>query len=147
MPVSDGWKNLKPTTKRSKEEARQNSRKGGIKSGEVRRANRDMRNEMRAVLDMLLPAPGKSKNYDRVRAALRALGIPDDEITMRRAILVNAVQMALTPKGVQWAKLAAELSGEMPEKKMSVEAEVTPRAQIHILVPDNGRDGIGERRS
>ena len=36
--ANKGIENLKPVTKRSKEEAREISKKGGIRSGEVRRA-------------------------------------------------------------------------------------------------------------
>ena len=134
---------MKNLTRKSSDEARKNGRKGGIKSGEVRRAKRDMKNEMRLVLDMLLPAQGKFKHYDKIRAALKSMGIPDDEMTMRRAIVINAAQMALTPKGVQWAKLAAQMADEMPEDKVSIEADVNTPPQVHIYIPDNGRDKIG----
>lgn len=138
-----GTKNLIPANRRSKEEAIRNGKKGGIKSGEVRRAKRDMKNEMRMILDLALPPKGKNKTYDRIREALRALGIPDDEMTMRCAIAINAAQMALTSKGVQWAKLAAQMADEMPEDKVSIDADVNTPPQVHIYIPDNGRDGLG----
>lgn len=49
MP-SDGTKNLIPTNKRSKDEVKRNSRKGGIKSGEVRRARKTLREELLVLL-------------------------------------------------------------------------------------------------
>lgn len=144
MARHDGTPNLIPLTKRTKEEQREITRRAGKKSGEARRKKRDMKNEMRAVLDMLLPAKGKAGNYDKIREALQKIGIPDDEMTMRRAIVVNVAQMSLTPKGEKWAKLAAELSGEMPESRVSVEADIAEAPQVHIFIPDNGRDGLAD---
>ena len=43
--------NLIPTTMRSESEARENSRKGGIKSGEARRKKRDLKLAMQALLE------------------------------------------------------------------------------------------------
>lgn len=139
----DKEKNLLPLNRRTKSEQREIAQRGGIKSGEVRRAKRDMKNEMRMILDLMIPPKGKNKTYDRIREALRALGIPDDEMTMRCAIAVNAAQMALTSKGVQWAKLAAQMADEMPEDKVSIDADINTPPQVHIYIPDNGRDGIG----
>ena len=50
MPKSDGYKNLIPTNKLSKDEARMLGQKGGIKSGEVRR----MRKSLKVQLLLLL---------------------------------------------------------------------------------------------
>lgn len=43
--------NLIPTTQRSESEARENSRKGGIASGEARRKKRDLKLAMQALLE------------------------------------------------------------------------------------------------
>ena len=43
--------NLIPSNKRSKNEARENSRKGGIASGEARRKKRDLKLAMQALLE------------------------------------------------------------------------------------------------
>ena len=51
MPKSDGYKNLIPTNKRSKDEARKLGKEGGIKSGEVRRMRKTMREELLAMLE------------------------------------------------------------------------------------------------
>lgn len=40
MPSEEGYKNLIPASKQSKEEARENGRKGGIASGKARREKR-----------------------------------------------------------------------------------------------------------
>lgn len=46
----DGTKNLIPANRRSKEEVKKNSSKGGKKSGEVRRARKTLREELLALL-------------------------------------------------------------------------------------------------
>ena len=58
--------NLIPTTKRSKDEARENSRKGGIASGEARRRKRDLRRALEALLDKNM---GKNKDGEDVSGA------------------------------------------------------------------------------
>ena len=48
--------NLKPfTSEQSREEAAKNGKKGGIKSGEVRRSRRTMKDDMEALLDKKAP--------------------------------------------------------------------------------------------
>lgn len=58
--------NLIPTTKRSKDEARENSRKGGIASGEARRRKRDLRRALEALLDKNM---GRNKDGQEVSGA------------------------------------------------------------------------------
>lgn len=58
--------NLIPTTKRSKDEARENSRKGGIASGIARRQKRDLRRALEALLDKNM---GRNKDGEEVSGA------------------------------------------------------------------------------
>ena len=48
--VNKGIENLKPVTKRTKNEAREISKKGGIKSGEVRRERKKLKEELLLLL-------------------------------------------------------------------------------------------------
>ena len=48
--ANKGIKNLKPVTTRSKEEAREISKKGGIRSGEVRRERKKLKEELLLLL-------------------------------------------------------------------------------------------------
>lgn len=50
MPKSDGYKNLIPTNKLSKDEARMLGQKGGIKSGEVRRMRKSLKEQLLLLL-------------------------------------------------------------------------------------------------
>ena len=118
----DGTKNLQPYKyKRSAAEAQKNGKKGGIRSGEVRRQKRDMRIEMIAALD----------------------AIDEQGLTERQKIIRRVVKMANGSDDPRWVKMAAELSGELPEKKVSIDADVNTPPQVHIYIPDNGRDGLG----
>ena len=51
MPKSDGYKNLIPANKRSKDEVRTIGQKGGIKSGEVRRMRKTLREQLLILLE------------------------------------------------------------------------------------------------
>ena len=48
---ANGVENLIPFSERTKEEARESGRRGGIASGEARRAKRDMRERMKLMLE------------------------------------------------------------------------------------------------
>ena len=48
---ANGVENLIPFSERTKEEARESGRRGGIASGEARRAKRDMRERMKIMLE------------------------------------------------------------------------------------------------
>lgn len=50
MPKSDGYKNLIPTNKLSKDEARMLGQKGCIKSGEVRRMRKSLKEQLLLLL-------------------------------------------------------------------------------------------------
>lgn len=50
MPKSDGYKNLIPASKRSKDEARKLGQKGGIKSGEVRKMRKTLKEQLLLLL-------------------------------------------------------------------------------------------------
>ena len=50
MPKPDGYKNLIPTNKRSKDEVRMLGQKGGIKSGEARRMRKTLKEHLLLLL-------------------------------------------------------------------------------------------------
>lgn len=91
-------KNLKPPiNKRSTEEAREISRKGGIKSGEARRKKRDMKAELLLVMDELITDKSGKK------------------VTPRKAISVTLLKKALSGD-LKAIKLLLEIIGEMPKE-------------------------------
>lgn len=71
--------NLIPTTKRSEKEARENSRKGGIASGEARRKKRDLKLAMQALLE----ADVKDKKTGEVMSGAEAIAVAQYKKALR----------------------------------------------------------------
>ena len=81
--------NLIPfTSNQNREEAKKNGRKGGIKSGEVRRKRKAMKEQM----EMLLSLPFKSKKQFNF---MKELGIEEDNIDNQMALIVAMYGKAL----------------------------------------------------
>ena len=81
-------KDLIPVTERTEEEAKAMSIKGGIKSGEVRRKKKTMRQAMELMLSAKLPEKIVPK-------ALQELGFNDDDMNMQLAIVYSQVAKAV----------------------------------------------------
>lgn len=97
--------NLIPHSKRSKNEARENGKKGGKASGVTRRRKKAMK--ALAVELMNLPV-GKSAQKD-----LKKLGIPADDMTNSMWVLVSMLQAA-TDGNVRAAEFLQTTMGESP---------------------------------
>ena len=84
-----GEENLIPMSERSKAEARELGRKGGIASGKVRSANAEMRKRLEQIIKMTLHE-GKA---DKIKNLADAKGA---NLTISDALLVKLVTMALS---------------------------------------------------
>ena len=80
--------NLIPFNKRTKSEQREYAKKGGQKSGEVRRKRKAMKEQM----EMLLTLPFKSKKQLNF---MKDLGIEEEEIDNQMALIVALYGKAL----------------------------------------------------
>ena len=80
--------NLIPMSERSKTEARELGRQGGIRSGEVRRQNADLKKRLREIANMAL-REGKLDNITTLADAKNA------NLSISDALLVKLVVMAL----------------------------------------------------
>ena len=80
--------NLIPWNKRTKSEQREYAKKGGQKSGEVRRKRKAMKKQM----EMLLSLPFKSTKQLNF---MKDLGIEEDEIDNQMALIVAMYGKAL----------------------------------------------------
>ena len=106
-----GVENLKPV--QSKDEARERGRKGGLKSGEVRRQKRTLKEQM----ETLLSLPVKDEN---TKSFIESLGIDPGTIDNATAITLSIYQEAL--KGNTKAyELIRDTLGEKPTDKLQVE--------------------------
>ena len=84
-----GEENLIPMSERSKAEARELGRKGGIASGKVRSANAEMRKRLEQIIKMTLH-DGKA---DKIKNLADAKGA---NLTVSDALLVKLITMALS---------------------------------------------------
>lgn len=81
MPhVTNADKNLRPV--RTKEEARERGRNGGIASGEARRKKRTMKN----AINLLLEMPLESNNMSET---MKKMGVADEDVTNQMALVVS----------------------------------------------------------
>lgn len=126
-------KGLKPV--RTKEEAKARGRNGGIKSGEVRRAKKSMRETAKALMSMEVVGDNNKKN-------LEAFGIQKGDQNYQTAVVVRLMQKALVECDTSAIRLIGELTGDLnrfgliPEE----ESEIVELAYPTINLPNNGRD-------
>lgn len=97
----DGRANLIPMSRRSKNEAQEMGRKGGIASGEARRKKADFRRVLNQILTMDVPD-------DVMRKQLQDLGLEGD---MQTALNATMVRQALAGS-VKAAEYVAKYSGQ-----------------------------------
>lgn len=111
-------KNLKPV--KNSEEARRLGKIGGIRSGEVRRA----RKALKETLSHLLTLP---PGYSEQKEALQALGIDEDDCTNQTLMAVSMIQAAIhgDVKAAIWVR---DTVGEKPADK--VDATVSTSSPI-----------------
>ena len=126
--------NLIPFNKRTESEQREYAKKGGKKSGEVRRQKKSMKETMKMLLSLELPeSEGKEK--------LKEVGFETEDLNIQTGILMNQVNRAL--KGdLDSAKFVRDTSGEYigaeeekeePEHyKVSIPAKDIPPAFINV---------------
>ena len=91
-------------SKRSREEHSEDSRKGGIASGEARRRKRTMRE----AAELFLSLPVKD---DELKERMEALGVDGDDVDNQMAVIVG-LTMKATSGDSKAAKVLAELLGE-----------------------------------
>lgn len=101
--------NLIPTNKRSKEEAREIGRKGGIASGRKRRERRQMREELDMLMSMPLNDTGKPANIEKLRAFEQIEG---KNIDVQTAVLVTTVQKYIKTGDPRLLRLILDILGE-----------------------------------
>ena len=126
-------KDLKPV--RTKEEAKERGRAGGIRSGEVRRAKKNMRETAKALMSMDVVGENNRKN-------LEAFGISKNDMNYQTAVVVRIMQKALVEGDTSAIRLLGELTGDLNRFGMipEDEADIVELAYPTINLPNNGRD-------
>lgn len=129
--------NLKPV--RNTEEARERGAKGGIASGEARRAKRSMKETAQALLAM--PVAG-----DNIRSVLSSLGIEDNDKNYQTAMIARLILKATQDGDAQSIRLLGEMVGELTRSGFGfggdVDEEIAQIVYPVINLPNNGRDKI-----
>lgn len=121
---------------RTKEEAKRRGRNGGIKSGEVRRAKKTMRETAKMLLKMAVPNGTPQENLEK-------LGIEKTDRNYQTAIIVRLIQKAVASADSQAIRLLCELAGELKSFGVFDDDEgikTIESVPIQINIPGNGRD-------
>lgn len=129
---------LKPI--RTTEEAKKRGRNGGIKSGEVRRAKKNMREVAKTLMSMEVAGDRNKKN-------LELFGIPKDDQNYQTAVVVRLLQKALVDGDTSSIRLLGELTGDLNKfgfLQEQVDENIVDVPYPIINIPDNGRDKVKE---
>ena len=97
--------NLKPIHELSTEEAKRRGRKGGKKSGEVRRKKRQMKDCMNLLLELPVAS---TKDFNK----LSRMGIPVEEIDNKMMLVVALFNRAVTLGDVAAVKEIRNIIGD-----------------------------------
>ena len=118
---------------RSSEELREMTRKGGIKSGEVRRRKKSMRE----ALEMLM---FHCELPEQTKQMLRAEGVSEEEMNHQMVITRSLIAKAESGD-VQAYNAICAMIGEKPAEKMELGGSMKSELQIkHISVGPNDTD-------
>lgn len=128
--------NLIPASQRSKSEARENSKKGGIASGVSRRRKKALRTALKEAMMMQL----KELHPDMQNAIIQAVKLGDAELTVSDAVLGSIIRNACKGNS-QMAKLLLDVLGETPDVRLK-ERELKMKEQA--LKEDKGGDAVDD---
>lgn len=121
-----GKDNLQPV--KTKAEAKERGRNGGIASGKAKRQRKAMKEQM----EMLLSLPLKN---DKAKAKFKELGIETDDMDNQMALVVAMYQKAL--KGDTSAmNIVREITGERVQQ-ISIDTNVDEKVkELNIILDD-----------
>lgn len=123
-------KNMRPV--RTKAEAKRRGRNGGIKSGEARRAKRDMRETFRDLLDL----PLKEGDLEKVTALA---GANKKNVTVGEAIALIMANKAIRGD-VRAAEFVRDTSGQKPGTQVQVTTESKQASAEFMALVEGMRD-------
>lgn len=126
--------NLIPWNKRTENEQREYARQGGVKSGEVRRQRKAMREQAEMIL--ALPFNLTDRNGNEVKKMLAALGIEEDEIDNQMAMIISLWKTAIM-NGKNQIAAFQELRKIVQDEQISIKED---RVQIINDLPGSGEN-------
>lgn len=128
--------NLIPASQRSKSEAREISKKGGIASGASRRRKKALRTALKEAMAMQL----KELHPDMQAAIMKAAKLGDAEITVGDAVWGSLIRSACGGNS-QMMKILLDVSNESPDVRLK-ERELKMKEQA--LKEDKGGDAVDD---
>lgn len=120
-------------SRRSREEHRQDSAKGGVKSGEVRRQRKAMKEQLNLLLS--LPFNLKDSKGREVKKMLAELGIDEEEIDNQMAMIISLWKTACTPGNKNQVTAFQEIR-KVVQDEQTISSE--DRVQIINDLPESG---------
>ena len=132
--TEEAKKNLKPLNRRSPEEVRAITSKGGRASAVAKRKRRDMRLLAEALLNKNV-----SKSQKTIREKMAALGLNEEDMVYANAVLA-AMLIKAANGDVNAAKFIRDTAGFAPEEKVSVDAAVSEKSDVLIYLPEIEKD-------
>lgn len=105
--------NLIPASQRSKSEARENSKKGGIASGKARRRKKALRTALKEAVSL----PLKELPPDLRDGIMSAAKVTDEELTVADVLIGSIVRTACNGNS-QMAKLLLDTLGESMDARI-----------------------------
>ena len=140
MPYN-GAKNLIPITMRTKTEAQEISRKGGIKSGETRRLKKTLKETMQMILDLKVTDP-----YDKEVMDLCKIKKVDQ--TNQTKLLMALFTRAVTNGRLEDLEKIQEILGQKPNNQqeitVSVDSNTMQTTNAFLSAVQNRTNGFDE---
>lgn len=124
--------NLIPWNKRTEKEQREYAKKGGKKSGEVRRQRKAMKEQMEMLLSM--PLKVTDRNGNKLADMIETLGIDKDIIDNQMAMIVALWQTAMNSKSNQQIQAVQEIRKIVQDEQTVSDDD---RVQIINDLPQN----------
>jgi len=131
-------KNLIPWNKRTESEQREYARKGGQKSGEVRRQRKAMKEQMEMLLS--LPFNLKDREGNDIADMLSELGINKKNIDNQMAMIISLWKTATNSKSTQQIQAVREIREIVQDEK---NVSNTNRIEIINDLPEDDENGTG----
>lgn len=127
--------NLIPWEQRSEEEHKEYSRQGGIRSGEVRRQRKAMKEQMNLLLS--LPFNLKDRSGREIKQAFMELGIPEEEIDNQMAMVIALWKTAMTSNAKNQVAAVQEIRKIVQDENTATDDE---KVQIINDLPQGLQD-------
>ena len=125
-------------SRRTREQHSADSRKAGIRSGEVRRQRRAMKEQMEMLLS--LPFNLKDREGNDIADMLSELGIDKENIDNQMAMIISLWKTATNSRSTQQIQAVREIREMVQEEK---NVSNTSRIEIINDLPEDDENGTG----